>query len=189
VDERLYYRLVAPATVVMAVMAVVVAVMAVVAWRLPPDSRRDENAFQDRAGESVAIEPEALEADTAEPADSGAAGPKPVMPVGNPAEGARGITEGRLPADSAEPVRVSLGDGEQAVILGGRASLAVAFTRVGEKEFPSLRVEDDSGPRTLALLGPGGRLELTAAGRTYVASVLRRDDVAKRLDLQVDLQQ
>jgi hypothetical protein len=88
-----------------------------------------------------------------------------------------------------EPVRVSLGHGEQAVILGGQASLAVEFTRIGEEEFPSLRVQGDGASETLALLGPGGRLEFTAGGRRYVASVLRKDLAAKRLDLQVDLQQ
>lgn len=186
---RLYNRLVAPATVVMAIMAVVMAIMAVVAWMLPSENRRDGNAVHDARGEAVASESEAIAADPAELAESGTASPNPLMPAGNPAAGAGLVTEGRPPTDSAEPVRVSLGDGEQAVILGGRASLAVAFTRVGEVEFPSLHVEDDSGSKTLPLLGPGGRLEFTAAGQSYVASVLRRDDIAKRLDLQIDLQQ
>lgn len=181
--EGLFNRIVAPATVVIAMMAVVV-------WVFPRGTATVEVAVQERPGEPVTAVPGATETDHAAPPVESAPAPAiPTLPTSSPPPASKDLLERRPRGDSEEPLRVSLGDGEQAVILNGKASLAVAFTRVGEEAFPSLRVEGDSGPKTLALLGPGGRLEFTAAGRNYVASVLRRDDIAKRLYLQVDLQQ
>ncbi len=169
--EGFFAKMGAIATVIGVVVTVVVLV-------LSRGERSAGETAEDQPAESIT---------SAEPTDEVTPPEVPVPPVDAPSGGdAGGASEAA--ADSAQPLRVSLGDGEQAVILGGRASLAVAFTRIGEEEFPSMRVEGDGGPKTLALLGAGGRLEFTAAGSRYVASVLRKDLAAKRVDIQVDPQ-
>ena len=164
------------AMLVLAVVACVVAVL----------DRRDSTARDPGEAEAVPVE---SGTDQSGPPEKPPPAGGPIIPAGNPPPGTGGVTERKPPASPALPVHVSLADGEQAVILGGRASLAVAFTQTGEEEFLSLRVQGDGALQTLPLLGPGGRVEFTAAGRHYVASVLRKDLAAKRLDLQVDAQQ
>lgn len=165
---------------------VLACVVAVLAWRFPQLPRGEVDVIAKGSGETVVVEGGA---DQSGPPEETPPAGGPIIPAGNPPPGTGGVTERKPPASPALPVHVSLTDGEQAVILGGRASIAVSFTQIGEEEFPSLRVEGDGAPKTLALLGPGGRVEFTAAGRRYVASVLRKDLAAKRLDLQVDAQQ
>jgi hypothetical protein len=92
----------------------------------------------------------------------------------------------REAVDSTLPIEFTLEDGEQKVLLGGRAAVAVEFARAGAMEFTTLRIHTDGSTRNEALLGPGGRFELTAGGDTYLLSVLSLDSTAGRVKLSID---
>ncbi len=84
------------------------------------------------------------------------------------------------------PSEFELADGEQKVVLAGRASVAVEFNRQGEIDFLTVRVAtgDESVPK--AVLGAGERIKFHLGGRTYYVSVLRIDRVQKTVALRVD---
>lgn len=87
---------------------------------------------------------------------------------------------------SPVPVELSLADGEQKILLGGRVGVAIEFSRVGQMELETLRLHTDGATENHPLLGSGGRFEFTAGGEMYVLSVLRLDTSAGRAWLRVD---
>jgi hypothetical protein len=84
------------------------------------------------------------------------------------------------------PFEFELADGEQKVVLAGRAFVAVEFNRQGEMEYVTLRVGTGSESVPKAILSAGARIEFHLEGRTHYVSVLRIDRVQKTVALQID---
>jgi hypothetical protein len=113
---------------------------------------------------------------------SGIAGEEdPLVPLGSPPAGT-----GNKHGVAEMLSEFELADGEQKVVLAGRASVAVEFNRQGQIDFVTVRVGTGGESVPKAVLGAGERIEFHLGGRTYYVSVLRIDRVQKTVALRID---
>ncbi len=91
------------------------------------------------------------------------------------------------PTGLEQPFEAFLQDGQQLVILGGRASVAAEFSRVGEVEVPTVHLWTDGAEQlNYALLNAGMRIEFKSGGNHYVASVLDVDEVDRLIHIKIN---
>src|SRR5688500_1302206 len=133
-----------------AIVAALALLLAFLAWRYP--------VFQEVPPE----DPQVLPGDT----PGGSSGetkntdPEPQDFPGKPPAG-KGSSKAVLPSRPAPapevPAEFTLLDGEQKVLLSGRASVGIQFNQVGEERFLTLRINSDGGPQVHAILGAAAR--------------------------------
>lgn len=96
--------------------------------------------------------------------------------------------EARPAAEPDLPTELTLADGEQEVLLGGMAAVAVEFGRMGEMEVLTLRLHAGGKTENHAVLGAGARYTLEVGEEVLTVSVLRVDWKEGRVALRVDRQ-
>ncbi len=97
-------------------------------------------------------------------------------------------TDKATPIVDPDPTLFSLKNGEQKVFSDGDLSVSGDFNQVGEMVVPTLHIQvQGKEPEDHALLTPGGRFEVAIGSKTFVVSVLRVNEFAQTLELQVDL--
>lgn len=84
------------------------------------------------------------------------------------------------------PAEVALRDGEQSVLLTGRASVGIQFNQLGSERFLTLHVNAEDGDRSHTMLGTGTRFPFRVAGVTYQVSLLVADYDERTARLRID---
>lgn len=88
--------------------------------------------------------------------------------------------------EPAVPINFTLNNGEQRVVLGGQASVAVQFSRVGSIDLATLKLFGDEGSQTQPMLSGGKRFEIKAGAKQYFVTVINLDFQTRQAKLQLD---
>lgn len=86
----------------------------------------------------------------------------------------------------SSPQEFSLANGEQKILLSGRAGLSAEFTEVSGVGFVTLRVNVDDQSTPYALSHSGERIKFRCAASDYYLSVMSIDNTAEKVQLRVD---
>jgi len=167
--------------------AVLALVLGFLAWRCPylppaPVSVTPESTPEDprlRPGDAPAGSSGETKSTNPEPQDS------PIKPP--PREGSTEPVLPLKPAPAPEvPTEFTLSDGEQKVLLSGRASVGIQFNQLGEERFLTLRINSDGAPQVHAILGAAARYSFRVGEAEYQVSLLSADHGEKTASLSID---